>query len=136
MRNFLRKKKADGESKYHAKKCEFNGKTFASKKEMKRYIYLLDLQEKGEITGLETQKKYVLIPAQKEDDVVVITPKGKEKIVKGKCLERECAYYADFVYIDKENQLVVEDTKGFITPEYIIKRKLMLFEFNIRIKEL
>lgn len=31
--------------------------------------------------------------------------------------------------------MVVEDTKGMRTKEYIIKRKLMLYEYGIRIKE-
>ena len=123
-------------SKYLSKKAEYNGIKFDSRKEMKRYIYLLELLKKGEISGLECQKKYVLIPSQKEQDRIEINKNGKDRIVKGKCIERECAYYADFVYITKDNKLVVEDTKGVRTPEYIIKRKLMLFEFNIKIQEL
>ena len=37
----------------------------------------------------------------------------------------------------KENdKIVVEDTKGFKTKDYIIKRKLMLYVHGIRIKEI
>jgi hypothetical protein len=32
-------------------------------------------------------------------------------------------------------EYVVEDVKGFKTPEYKLKRKLMLYMHNIRIKE-
>ena len=53
----------------------------------------------------------------------------------GKTIERQCVYIADFVYT-KDNKLIVEDTKGFRTPEYRIKRKLMLYIHNIRITEI
>ena len=75
----------------------------------------------------------MLIPAQREPDRT--GPKGG--IIKGAVIERECSYYADFYYVDaKTGAVVVEDTKGVRTPEYIIKRKLMLERFGIRIKEL
>lgn len=38
----------------------------------------------------------------------------------GKCLQRACKYYADFVY-KFNGKLVVEDTKGVRTAEYKIK---------------
>jgi hypothetical protein len=62
--------------------------------------------------------------------------KGKNKgcFKPGKLLEKECAYIADFVY-KEDGRIVVEDTKGFRTKDYIIKRKLMLHEHGIRIKE-
>lgn len=56
---------------------------------------------------------------------------------KGKLLERECSYIADFEYFDKQaGKMVVEDTKGFKTKDYTIKRKLMLHVHGIRIKEI
>lgn len=60
--------------------------------------------------------------------------KGKRK---QKCVERECCYVADFVYHDAHTgELIVEDTKGVRTKDYIIKRKLMLKEYGIKIKEI
>ena len=117
-------------SKYGNRKVIQNGIEFDSVKEARRYGELLLLQRAGEITDLELQVKFVLIPAQYEPDRT-----GKNgKTIKGKLIERECAYVADFVY--KENGFtVVEDTKGVRTKEYIIKRKLMLWEFGIRVKE-
>lgn len=57
--------------------------------------------------------------------------------IDGKVVERECSYIADFVYRDaKSDKLVVEDTKGFKTKDYIIKRKLMLHVYNIKIQEI
>ena len=49
-------------------------------------------------------------------------------------MERPCTYVADFVY-KEGGKTVVEDTKGFRTKDYIIKRKLMLQVHGIRIKE-
>lgn len=101
-------------------------------KEYWRYIELLHMQTEGKITDLKRQVKYILIPAQREPDTV-----GKRGgIKKGKLLEREIAYYADFVYkLADTGTLVVEDTKGVRTTEYIIKRKLLLYMHGIRIKE-
>ena len=89
-----------------------------------------NLEAKGKISGLKTQVKFILIPAQREPDV--IGPKGGKK--KGKLLEHECAYIADFVYT-RGGEMVVEDTKGMKTPEYIIKRKLMLYICGIKVRE-
>ena len=75
--------------------------------------------------------KFKLIPAHYEN---VINDKGKEV---RRCIERECSYVADFKYIDaRTGEIVVEDTKGFKTKDYIIKRKLMLSVFGIKIREI
>lgn len=121
------------QKKYNNKKSEVNGITFDSLKEANRYKELLLLEKAGTIQNLELQRKFVLIPAQREF-TNEIDKKGNFK--KGKLIERECAYIADFVYIDTgTGRIVVEDTKGFRTKDYIIKRKLMLKEYGIRIKE-
>ena len=62
--------------------------------------------------------------------------KNKGQPKRGKLLERECAYYADFDYYTKSGMHIVEDTKGVKTKEYIIKRKLMLFLNKIQIREI
>ena len=119
-------------SKYGNEKAFADGMQFDSRKEAERYRELTLLQRAGEIEGLRTQVKYVLIPAQREPDTV--GPKGGVK--KGKIIERECAYYADFVYRDrKTGEEVVEDAKGMRTKEYKIKRKMMLYFHGIRISE-
>lgn len=105
--------------KYKSKKTEVDGIVFDSKKEAKRYQELKKLLESGDIQNLELQKKFVLIPAQR---------------INGKCVERECAYKADFTY-KVGDMTVVEDTKGFKTKDYIIKRKLMLKVYGIQIRE-
>lgn len=108
-------------NKYHSKKVNIDGITFDSKKEANRYCELKLLEKAGEIDCLKRQVKYELIPAQRLD---------------GKVVERAVHYIADFVYKDKDGELIVEDTKGFRTADYIIKRKLMLWVHNIRIKEI
>ena len=120
-------------NKYGSKKVEIDGIVFDSKKEAKRFQELLLLERAGAIQDLQRQVKYVLIPEQREPDI--IGKRGGRK--PGKLLERECAYIADFVYFDHSlGKIVVEDTKGFRTKDYIIKRKLMLFRHGIQIKEI
>ena len=106
-------------SKYHSKKTVVDGITFDSKKEAMRWRELTLLEKAGHISHLERQVKFVLLPSQKVD---------------GKVVERPCTYVADFVYTEN-GQTVVEDTKGFRTPDYIIKRKMLLYFYNIRIRE-
>lgn len=123
-------------NKYKSKKVIVNGITFDSKKEAKRYSELLLLEKAGAISDLKRQVKYILIPAQREF-TNEIYKKGikKGQFKPGKLLERECAYIADFEYIEN-GKIVVEDTKGFRTKDYIIKRKLMLHVHGIRITEI
>lgn len=117
-------------AKYHNRKITRDGVTFDSRKEYRRYEELLLLQQAGEITNLRRQVKFVLIPTQREPSK--IGPRGGVR--KGKLLEHECSYIADFVYTEN-GETVVEDTKGMKTKDYIIKRKLMLYVHNIRIRE-
>lgn len=122
-------------SKYHSKKITVDGETFDSKKEYRRYHELLLLKLTGDISDLQRQVKFQLIPTQYEH--VKRYGKNGRVLKPGKrVIEKECAYYADFVYTDtKTGRVVVEDTKGVRTPEYIIKRKLLLHIHGIRIKE-
>ena len=117
-------------SKYNNRKVRRDGLTFDSKKEHKRYNELLLLEQAGEIANLRRQVKFVLIPTQREPNIIG----SRGGVKKGRLLERECSYIADFVY--RENgKMVVEDAKGLRTKDYIIKRKLMLYVHNIRIRE-
>lgn len=122
-------------NKYNARKIEYNGVIFHSKKECLRFKELLALEKSGEIQNLQMQVKYVLIPAQRDKETV----NSKGKTVKGKVLERECAYIADFVY-EKDGETVVEDVKGFRRSQayslFVIKRKLMLERYGISVQEI
>ena len=126
-------------NKYYSKKISADGMIFDSKKEFKRWNELRMLEKSGQIRDLKRQVKFVLIPAQREPDT--IGPKGGIK--PGRLLEREVAYIADFTYLQPlpfadeadTGVLVVEDTKGMRTKDYILKRKMMLYFHGIRIKE-
>jgi len=106
--------------------------TFDSRKEAKRYNELLIRLKAGEISDLRLQVKFVLIPAQYEPDTVGV----RGGIKKGKLIERECSYIADFVYTE-DGKEVVEDVKSPITrtPVYKVKKKLLLYVHGIRLKE-
>lgn len=108
-------------TKYNNKKITVDGQIFDSKKEANRYKELRLLEKAGAIKDLRMQVKFTLIPAQRDEAT-------------GKVVERECSYKADFVY-EEDGKTVVEDVKGFRTKEYVIKRKLMLWRYGIRIRE-
>ena len=121
-------------NKYHARKCVLNGIEFDSRKEAQRYSELLILSRMGKISSLRRQVKFILIPAQYES-YERYGKRGQELKPGKRLIEKECAYIADFVYVDKDGKLVVEDATGMKTKDYIIKRKLMLFIHGIRVKE-
>ena len=102
-------------NKYGARKLTApDGQVFDSVKEYHRWGCLRLLERAGKIKGLKRQVKFELIPKQEG--------------------ERACYYIADFTYTEN-GELVVEDCKGFKTDVYKIKKKLMLMEHGIRIRE-
>ncbi|ARP53659.1 hypothetical protein ALFP_1772 [Alcaligenes faecalis] len=107
--------------KYGNRKTVIDGHTFDSKREASRYGALKLLERAGQITDLELQPRFELIPKQRRAD-------GKA--------ERACEYVADFRYTDtRTSQIVIEDAKGMRTRDYIVKRKLMLQVHGISVKE-
>lgn len=116
-------------NKYHAKKITVDGMTFDSKKEYLRWQELVLLEKAEKIQNLKRQVEYLLIPAQ---FATMRDPKTGR--MKRKCLERACFYVADFTYTE-DGEFIVEDTKGFRTADYKIKRKLMLNTYGIKIRE-
>jgi hypothetical protein len=121
-------------AKYRNRKVTIDGITFDSKHEADRYRQLQALWTAGQISHLELQKKFVLVPAQYET-FDRYGKNGKPLKDGKKCVEKEVAYYADFTYITAKGEYVVEDAKGVKTKDYIIKRKLMLFIHDIKVKE-
>lgn len=106
-------------SKYRNRKVTRNGITYDSVKEFSRHQDLLLLERAGAIQGLQRQVRFELIPSQRYD---------------GKVVERPVFYVADFVY-QEDGKTIVEDTKGFKTKDYVLKRKMMLYLCGIRIRE-
>lgn len=122
----------NGNNKYNNKKVVVDGVELDSRHEARRWQELKLAEQAGAIGDLQRQVHYELIPVQREPDQR--GPKGGVK--KGRVIERKVEYIADFVYIDiNSGEKVVEDSKGMRTPEYIIKRKLMLWVHGIRVKE-
>ena len=109
-------------SKFGNRKTEVDGITFDSKREARRYAELRLMERAGEISNLEIQVPFVLIPNQRDEET-------------GRVIERALTYRADFMYNDRTGKLVVEDAKGYRTDAYLIKRKLMLERHKIRVVE-
>jgi hypothetical protein len=110
-------------SKYGNIKCEVDGQQFDSKAEGRRFRTLWMWQLSGAISDLELQVKYVLTTSKKRDD---------------NSTERAAHYICDFQYrCGETGKLIVEDVKGGkATPEFILKRKMMLEKYGITIKEI
>lgn len=119
-------------SKYGNKKAKANGKVFDSKTERSRYYTLQMLEKAGEISDLRMQVPFEIIPAVYETQEVQL--KTKVKTVQ-KLVQRAAHYVADFVYKDKDGNEIVEDSKGFRTAEYLLKKKMMRAFLGITIKE-
>lgn len=79
------------------------GIRFASKAESRRYSELLLLEKAGAVSKLELQPRF---PLEVNGTLV-------------------CTYVGDFSY-DERGARVIEDVKGMKTPDYRIKRKLLL----------
>tara|TARA_A100000171_G_C2110800_1_gene134928 strand:- start:560 stop:937 length:378 start_codon:yes stop_codon:yes gene_type:complete len=93
--------------KYGNKKVTVDGIKFDSRWESQRYLYLKSLERAGTVKDLELQVKFPIV-------------------ING---EKICSYIADFRY-KRQNQQdewydIVEDAKGFETPEFKLKKKLM-----------
>lgn len=125
--------------KHGNRKTVVDGIEFDSAKEARRYCELKLMERAGQIEDLQLQKEFELIPAQYE----TFERYGKkgQRLKDGKrCVEKSCVYKADFVYMQNGKQ-VVEDTKGYRDPasaayaKFVIKRKLMLWRYGIRIIE-
>ena len=136
MRGFRRNRRTEGaaeEPKYRNVKMEYEGMAFDSKRELKRYLFLRDAERRGEISMLERQKEYELIPAVTRE----VEQKLKTKVKIKKVTEQKATKYrADFVYV-KDGEVVVEDVKiapHMIPADYRLKEKLMFYLYRIRIR--
>lgn len=90
-----------------------DGVVYDSKKEAKRSVILQQEERYGLIKHLERQVVFELQPGYTNNQGKKIRP---------------ITYRADFTY-EKEGQKIVEDTKGWKTPEYRIKKKLFEYKF-------
>lgn len=97
-----------------------------SKLENQRAQTLTLWQQAGAIRDLREQVSYELAPAQPKDPA---NPESRA--------EKPVRYTADFVYIMVDTgETVVEDTKGYRTEAYVIRRKLMRLIHGITVREI
>nr|DAX80367.1 MAG TPA: Endonuclease [Caudoviricetes sp.] len=99
-------------SKYRNRKT----KGFDSAKEWRRNQELETLQRAGEISELNRQVPFVLMPSYTIADET--TRQGFRTV-------REIRYIADFTYRLKNGTRIIEDVKGMQTDVFKIKRKLL-----------
>jgi hypothetical protein len=84
---------------------------FPSHLERDRFIYLLMLQDAGEITDLKTQTEF---PCE----------------INGRHV---CSYRADFTYRRADGSPVVEDTKGYVDRHFRLKKKVVEALWDVKI---
>ncbi len=108
--------------KYRNKKTIIDGIEFDSKLEGKRYMQLKQLQKAKFIKDLELQPEFELQPSFKKN--------GKTY--------RKITYKADFKYFDIDfDKWVIEDTKGFKTRDYMLKKKMFEYKYqDLELKEI
>ena len=99
-------------SKYNNRKT----KGFDSAKEWRRNQELENMQRAGEISELNRQVPFVLMPSFAITDET--TKQGFRTV-------REIRYIADFTYRLRNGKRIIEDVKGMQTDVFKIKRKLL-----------
>ena len=109
----VRSKYGISKSKYGAETTEIDGHKFDSRFEAEHYAELKLMERAGIITDLELQPRFLL----------------QEGFIYHGHKERKVEYVADFQYC-QDGKLIVEDTKGFRTDTYKLKRKLFLYKYG------
>ena len=104
-------------NKYKNQPITIDGHQFPSRREANRYSQLSLLEKAGIIRDLKLQEPFELQPSFKH-------PITKQTI-------RAIKYIADFTYYDEDGIFHIEDTKGYHTKEYELKKKLMLYRGNV-----
>lgn len=99
--------------KYKSKPIEIDGIKFASKMEGARYSKLKEMERENKISDLELQPSFLL----------------QDGFTRDKKKYRPIVYVADFRYRIGD-KVIVEDVKGFKTPEYKLKKKLLLYKYE------
>ena len=94
--------------KFHAKHVENDGIKFSSKLEARWYNIIKDMQESGEVLFFLRQ-----VPFHLPGDVT---------------------YRADFMLFFSDGHVEIWEVKGFETPEWIIKKKLVESIYPVIIK--
>lgn len=114
--------------KYHAREVYYEGHRFQSTGEGSRYLFLRGEERAGRISGLRLQVPFVLAEA------IYAGGTGKNgKPIRGKTVLSGVTYMADFVYVLPDGRQVVEDYKGYETPEFKMKERWLYEKYGIRL---
>ena len=100
-------------SKYRNKWTVVDGIKFQSQREAKRYTELKMLERAGKIHVLNLQPKF---PCYVKEELI-------------------CTHIGDFDYFDEANKYHLEDSKGYRTSIYNLKKKLVKAIFGVVIEE-
>lgn len=114
-----RNKEAQPRSKYRNKRVVAGGLHYDSKAEYRRHQELMLLEHSGEIRDLRFQVPFELVPSV--------------RFIGARRAQPAMRYIADFVYVDKTGRQIIEDVKGCMTREFILKRHLMLALLGLHI---
>ena len=108
-------------NKYRNEKVTVDGINFDSKLEARRYYELKLLERAKEIKNLRRQVEFELQPSYIKNNKTI----------------RAINYVADFVYYDSiQRRTIIEDTKGFKTDIYKLKKKIFEYKYpDLEIKE-
>ena len=107
-------------NKYNNVKTKIDNIVFSSKAEGRRYNELKLMLCNGNITELVLQPKFLLQEAYRKNGKVI----------------RKIEYVADFQYLDKDGNIVIEDVKGFVNQIYTLKKKIFEYMYDYTIIEI
>lgn len=101
-------------NKYNARKVEYDGFKFDSAAEMRRYIWLKDEQEQGNIQLLKVHVPFEIVPKSAHWVARLQIYREINRVM----------HEVDFSYLDNLGYQVVEDVKGVETDLWKLKYKL------------
>ena len=121
--------KNNGKNKYGAHKVTMLGIEFDSRVESQRWLYLRDMEKKGQISCLHRQIRFMII--RKITRMVPVQLKTKVRYDE-RVVELPAYYTCDFAYIEN-GRYVMEDIKNAYSQEirdYPLRRKLMMWKIK------
>jgi hypothetical protein len=127
-----------GKSKYGAVATVIDGHRFPSKREAKRYGELKLLERAGEIRDLRLQPRFPLcVPGSDltpiEIGVYIADFAYEQRTVRG--IKPRFPGRTKSASLSVEWNDVIEDSKGFRTPVYRLKKRMVEAQYDIQITE-
>lgn len=117
-------------NKYGNKPITVDGVRFDGLNEHRRWCFLQLMEKAGEISNLRYHVKFELIPQITKEEIVHL--KTKDKVVT-KVVQSARYYEADFAYLNKKGEEIVEDFKGQETALFKFKAALFFYRYGKQI---